>query len=115
MSGDNNKKKFKLRFEATPAKSGEQYHFNIPSYLIKNKKINVNKQYWIDFVEKGKEYDKVAKGDPLEQILPYIASPAKSGEQYHFIIPSFLIRNKYFDPKKDTKYWVYYRKIEEEN
>ena len=100
----------KLRFKASPAKSGDQYHFNIPAYLIRNKKIESNKEYWIDFIEKTKD---IKKDDtPIRQVLPYKASPAKGGgQQYRFTIPTFLIKNNYFDPTKDVEYWVYYSEV----
>ncbi len=45
--------------------------------------------------------------DMIKKQLSFKATPAKAGNQYRLTIPTFLIKNKYFDPEKNAKYWVF--------
>lgn len=116
MNIDIANKKIVYRFKTKPARSGNQYHFNIPSFAIKNKYINPQKEYWIYFGENNPKHDKeVINNEKLQEflevlkgLLPFTAIPAKAGSQYRITIPSFLIENKYFDPNKDIIYWIYF-------
>lgn len=107
MSDDIEEEWKPFRFKAKPARAGKQYHFNIPAFAIKNDYIQPDKEYTIYIIEAEKIDISNITSDLLKSFLSFKASPASSGSQYRLTIPSFLIKNKYIDPKKKKKYWIF--------
>jgi hypothetical protein len=94
------------------------YHFNVPSFVVKNKYINVENEYWIYYIKvqnnnnkrafyKKKQLQDLLKN--LKNLIPFRAKPAKAGKQYRITIPKFLIDNKYILPEKEkgNYFWIY--------
>lgn len=107
MSNDKLKEWEPFRFKARPAKAGTQTHFNIPAFAIRNKYVDPDKEYTVYYIEVGTINIDNITIDMIKKQLSFKTTPAKAGNQYRLTIPTFLIKNKYFDPEKKAKYWVF--------
>ena len=96
-----------FRFKAKTARAGTQYHFNIPAFAIKNNYINIEKEYTIYFADADTINIETITLTEIKTFISFKSSPASTGKQYRLTIPAFLIKNKYFNPEKKTKYWVF--------
>ena len=112
MTFNNEKEWEPFRFKARPAKAGSQWYFNIPIFAVRNEYINLNKEYTIFLNEIGTVNIEAITLSEIKTWLSFKTSPASSGKQYRLTIPTFLIKNKYIDPIKKAKFWIFM--IEEE-
>ena len=107
MSKDLKKEWEPFRFKAKSAKAGTQYHFNIPAFAIRNNYVKPEIEYTIYYAEVGTINIKNITLNDIKKLLKFDSTPAKTGTQYRLTIPTFLIKNNYFDPDKKVKYWIF--------
>ena len=116
MAVDIENKEIVYRYKTSLSGKGDQFHFNIPTIIVKNNYINVKNEYWIYFEKVNPDRDKeISTKEQLQNLLkdlkdliPFKAFPAHAGSQYRITIPKFLIENNYIVPKKENLYWIYF-------
>ncbi|MBA7548837.1 hypothetical protein ES705_41305 [subsurface metagenome] len=81
-----------------------QIHFNIPIFAIKINYMNPEKEYTVYYTEVGTINIDYITLDVTKKLMSFKSTPAKAGNQYLLTIPSFLIKNNYFNPEKKAKY-----------
>ncbi|MBD3352324.1 MAG: hypothetical protein GF364_12630 [Candidatus Lokiarchaeota archaeon] len=95
-------------FTTTPSKAGDSYYFMVPAFAIHNKYIYVDREYKVYFEETEKIDDiHSVTLDEIEGFLNFKSKPAKSGTNYRFTIPAFLVKNNYIAPEDKREYWIF--------